>query len=373
MINELNLLSGSDLYPFHMPGHKRQATKSGSCDWLDGAYQHDITEINGFDDLQEPKDLILSIEKRIAAYYGTDHAFLSVNGSTCGNLALISALVPGGGCLMMDEGAHRSVYNAAKIRDLKIIRLNRISLSTAGLTACISTEEVEKKLKEAENKGRLPQAVLITSPTYEGFVSDIDEIADLVHGYGIKLIADSAHGAHLNISRAVDAAVVSLHKTLPAMTQVSAILVNGDRKMAEEIKRYINIYQTTSPSYILMSSAERCMDIMETRGEELIKRHEERLNNLFSINAELKRLQITGPEYKGRYGIYDFDLSKVVVTDRTGKKSGNEIYDIFRTRYGLQPEKAEKGFCLMMTSVMDTDEGFERLKEAIQRMDYNDI
>ncbi len=373
MISELNLLSGSDLYPFHMPGHKRQGTKDGSYDWLDGVYQHDITEINGFDDPPEPKDLILSIEKRIAAYYGTDHAFLSVNGSTCGTLASISALVPAGGYLMMDEGAHRSVYNAAKIRDLKTVRLSRIKLPEAGLTAGISTEEVERKLKEAENKGKLPQAVLITSPTYEGFISDIDEIADIVHGYGIKLIADSAHGAHLKIIRAADAAVVSLHKTLPAMTQVSAILVNGDPETAGEIKRYINIYQTTSPSYILMASAERCMNIMESRGEELKERHKERLKDLYSLNAKLNKLHITGPEYKGRYGIYDFDISKVVITDRTGKKSGQEIYDIFRTRYGLQPEKAEKGFCLMMTSVMDTDKGFERLKEAIQRMDDNDI
>lgn len=366
-------MSGSDLYPFHMPGHKRQSTGIGPDDWLDGVYRHDITEIDGFDDLQEPKDLISDIEKRIAGYYGADHAFLSVNGSTCGNLASISAFVQKGGYFMIDESAHRSVYNAALIRDLKTVLLERNRLPEGGLTACISAEEVKEKLKRAEREEKLPMAVLITSPTYEGFIADVDSIADIVHGYGIKLIADSAHGAHLDISKKADAAVVSLHKTLPAMTQVSALLVNGDQDTADEIKRYINIYQTTSPSYILMASAERCMYVMESRGTELKKRHRERLKELYSIDKELKKLHLAGPGYAGKYGISDFDLSKIPVTDRTGSKTGREIYDIFRNKYHLQPEKAEKGYCLMMTSVMDTDEGFERLKRAIQNMDDSDI
>ena len=386
MIDELSALSESELYPFHMPGHKRRGLSDllslGSEDadimgkerkykefWLDGAYAHDITEIDGFDDLQKPDGIIADIEERIAAYYGVDRAFLSVNGSTCGNLSAISALVPHGGCLMMDEGCHRSVHNTVAIRELTAILLERELIPESGLSACISLDETEKKLSEAKNKTMLPNAVLITSPTYEGFIADTETIADLVHSYDIPLIVDGAHGAHLPVCREVDVTVVSLHKTLPAMTQVSAVLVNGKRINPDEIKQYINIYQTTSPSYILMASAERCFDIMEENGEKLKSKLAENLDRLYSINETLQRLYLTGSECTNEYGIYDFDRSRVNVMDRTGFLTGSELYDLFRTKYQLQPEKHTDRTCLMLTTVMDTEEGFDRLMVALKEMD----
>ena len=386
MIDELSALSESELYPFHMPGHKRRGLSDllslGSEDadimgkerkykefWLDGAYAHDITEIDGFDDLQKPDGIIADIEERIAAYYGVDRAFLSVNGSTCGNLSAISALVPHGGCLMMDEGCHRSVHNTVAIRELTAILLERELIPESGLSACISLDETEKKLSEAKNKTMLPNAVLITSPTYEGFIADTETIADLVHSYDIPLILDGAHGAHLPVCREVDVTVVSLHKTLPAMTQVSAVLVNGKRINPDEIKQYINIYQTTSPSYILMASAERCLDIMEEKGEELKSKLTKNLNRLYSLNETLKKLYIIGSELINKYGIYDLDRSKINVIDRTGFMTGRKIYDSFRKKYHIQPEKCTEYTCLLLTTVMDSEEGFDRLTEAIKDID----
>lgn len=396
MIDELSALSESDIYPFHMPGHKRRGvrdllkadgfvgsdTKSAWQDkgyWLDEAYAHDITEIDGFDDLQKPDGIIADIEERIAAYYGFDRAFLSVNGSTCGNLSAISALVPHGGCLMMDEGCHRSVYNAVKIRELKTIYLERETIPESDLSACISLGEVKKKLSEAENKNMLPAAVLITSPTYEGFIADVSGIADAVHEYGIPLIIDGAHGAHFTakdnearfpmLSDKADIIVVSLHKTLPAMTQVSAVLINGKKIDHDEIKRYINIYQTTSPSYILIASAERCLDIMEETEAELKNKLIKNLNKLYSLNDILQKLYLAGCDYIGKYGVHDFDRSKVNVMDRTGSLTGRELYDFFRTKYYLQPEKCTDHTCLMLTTVMDTEDGFNRLTEAIKDID----
>ena len=386
MIDELSALSESELYPFHMPGHKRRSLRdllkpdSEDADsigkeqqykgyWLDEVYAHDITEIDGFDDLQKPDGIIADIEKRIAAYYDTDKAFLLVNGSTCGNLSSISALVPHSGRLLMDEGCHRSVYNAVEICELTAIYLERKIVPASGLTACISPDEIEKKLSEAKAKDMLPDAVLITSPTYEGFIADTDSIADMVHSYDIPLIVDGAHGAHLPVCKGADVTVVSLHKTLPAMTQVSAVLVNGKRINPDEIKQYINIYQTTSPSYILMASAERCLDIMEEKGEELKSKLTKNLNRLYSLNETLKKLYIIGSELINKYGIYDLDRSKINVIDRTGFMTGRKIYDSFRKKYHIQPEKCTEYTCLLLTTVMDSEEGFDRLTEAIKDID----
>ncbi len=379
MIDALSALAGSELYPFHMPGHKRTSlpediVKNGS--WLSEVYTHDITEIDGFDDLQDPRGMIKDIETRLAGLYGAEKAFLSVNGSTCGNLSAISALVSKGSLFLADEGAHRSVYNAALIGEREILPLRRETIPGTGLTACISAGEVETKLREAKNKNKLPEAVVITSPTYEGFIADTDTIADIVHGYGIPLIVDGAHGAHYTadktacfprLSKKADITVVSLHKTLPAMTQAAAVLINRTDAV-REIKRWINIFQTTSPSYILMASADACLQVMEARGEELKKNLAGELERLYSINPSLKHLYLTGNEHVGKYGIHDFDKSKINILDR-GNMTGAELYDIFRKRYRLQPERCGEHTCLMMSSIMDTKEGFDRLIGAIKETD----
>ncbi len=377
LAEKLDSLSGSDLYPFHMPGHKRHTIKAGKpcntdtseADWLDLAYRHDITEIDGFDDLQEPHEIIAEIEERIAGHYGSDKAFLSVNGSTLGNLASISYLVPHSGRLLMDRGAHQSVYNAVRLNELKADFLERKMIAGNGLSSCIGCEEVEKHLFEAKKEECLPQAVIITSPTYEGFIADVACIADIVHGYDIPLIVDGAHGAHLEAEHKADITVVSLHKTLPALTQLSAILVNGERADIRELKEYINIFQTTSPSYILMASAGRCFDILKKYGDRLKAVLKDDLDQLYALNQQMKCLYLTGAEQTGSYGIHDFDRSRVNIMDRTGRMTGREIYYILRNVYRLQPEKSTDRTCLLITGMMDSREGFERLKQALLDMD----
>lgn len=382
MMDELARHAESDMYPFHMPGHKRQRVGFGystdSRDWLDEIVPYDITEIDGFDDLQSPKGMIADIECDLAELYGAKRAFLLVNGSTCGNLSAISALVPRAGRLLADKGAHRSVFNAAFIGGLELTYLERKEIPDIGLTANVSPEEIKQRLLEADASGKLPDAVLVTSPTYEGFMADVDQIAEIVHGYGVPLILDSAHGAHFTkdqdpvlpeLSKEADITIVSLHKTLPALTQVSAMLVNGSIAEPDDVKKYINIFQTTSPSYILMASADRCVSIMRAYGSDIKKKLIANLDRLYSLNGSLKNLLLTGPEYAGKYGIFAYDKSKINIMDRTGGMSGQELYDIFRNEYHLQPEKADEKTCLMMTGVMDSGTGFERLFQAIKRID----
>ena len=365
MIQELTALAGSDVLPFHMPGHKRRSDGS----WIEEIYRYDITEIDGFDNLQDPKGLISDIEKGFAEYYGADKAHLLVNGSTCGILSAISAAVPHRELLLMDRGAHQSAFNAAFLGELRTAYINRAAISGYEISACISPEEVGRMLKAAEEKKDLPKAVFLTSPTYEGFIADTEKIADMVHDHDIPLIVDGAHGAHLNVSKRADITVVSLHKTLPALTQLSVLLVNGDRVDDTEIKRFINIFQTSSPSYILMASAEKCLGYLKEKSGSAKESLDKELDRVYALKSRLRKIDIIGPEYIGKNGIYGYDRSKINLVDRSGRADGQQIYDTLRKKSGIQPEMAMGADCLLMTSVMDTHDSLGRLMDAIEATD----
>ncbi len=365
MIQELTVLTGSDVRPFHMPGHKRRSDGS----WIEEIYRYDITEIDGFDNLQEPAGLIADIEKGFAEYYGADKAHLLVNGSTSGILSAISAVVPHRELLLMDRGAHQSAFNAAFLGELRTAYMKRATIDGYEISACVSPEEVSRMLQAAAEKQDLPKAVFLTSPTYEGFIADTEKIADLVHEHDIPLIVDGAHGAHMSVSKKADITVVSLHKTLPALTQLSVLLVNGSLVDDAYIKRYINIFQTSSPSYILMASAEKCLEYLKEKSGPAKESLDKELDRVYSLKSRLRKIDIIGPEYVGKDGICGYDKSKINLVDRSGRADGQLIYDTLREKGGIQPEMAMGYDCLLMTSVMDTHESIDILLDAIKTAD----
>ena len=182
---------------------------------------------------------------------------------------------------------------------------------------------------------------------------------------------DGAHGAHLPVYNEADITIVSLHKTLPALTQLAAILVNGRYIDKNRVKRFINIFQTSSPSYVLMAAAEGCLDLLEREGKERRARLEKELESIYKLKDSLQKLDIIGPEYIGRYGICAYDRSKINLTDRTGTTDGKTIYEILRKKHHIQPEMSMGRNCLLITSIMDTKDGFERLRNAILDIDHS--
>ena len=361
MIKELKELKNSDMYPFHMPGPKRNM--SGYP--FEEAYNMDITEIDGFDNLQDPEGLIKEIEIRAAEYMHCSEAHILVNGSTCGVLAAISSLVPHHGTLLMARNSHQSAYNAALIGELNLRYLFPELIPDYCLNGGIKPEKVEEALSE----NRDISAVYITSPTYEGIISDIPEIAKTAHKHGVPLIVDSAHGAHLDICSEADAVIVSLHKTLPAFTSTALCLLNGDIIDRRKVRQYINIFQTSSPSYVLIAGVENCFDILENEGEERFAGLHSKIASLRGIAERLENIHIIGSEFTGIYAVKAFDESKLLLTDTSGNLGGRQLYDVLRDRYHLQPEMSEGRICLCMTSIMDTEEGFGRLENAIKEID----
>lgn len=351
------------IYPMHMPGHKR------AMEWKINPYAYDITEIGGFDDLHKPSGVLAELNGRIAARYGADEAFLTVNGSTSGVMTAISAAVKPGGTILLDRGSHRSAYGAVFLRRLGAEYVYPRLDAETGIGRGISAADVEKKLNGSDTI----RAVHITSPTYEGAVSDIPAIAAAAHAHGLPLIVDAAHGAHFGlyggfpdspVSQGADAVIMSLHKTLPAFTQTAVICIRGDRIKAGNIRRYFNLYVSTSPSYLLMASAERCMDFLDERGAAAFEEYGALLRAFRSKCETLERLYLWRPA-----GVYDFDEGKLVIcTDRSGI-SGPELAGLLRSRYSVETELTSARYVIAMTSCMDKAECYDRLWTALREID----
>ncbi|MCR5651572.1 MAG: hypothetical protein K6F86_10360 [Lachnospiraceae bacterium] len=361
MKEELFSLNSSDIYPFHMPGHKRAVRN----DPLSPAYGIDITEIEGFDALSDPRGMIMDLQNRAASYYGADHAFLLVNGSTCGVLAAISCLVPHRKKLLMARNSHKSAYDAVYLGELDPVYVYPGTIPECGISGSVSADEIGRLLSETQDI----RAVFITSPTYEGILSDVDKIADTVHSFNIPLIVDMAHGAHLEISKKADIVITGLHKTLPAFTSSALCLVNGTRIYPERLKFFINIFQTSSPSYIIMAGMEGCFDILDREG---VKRKEELSRMLKELYDQCSRnacLKLLDEDTAKRSSAFGKDDSKICIYDRSGRLNGSGIAGILREQYHIEPEYGEGRVCLCISSIMDSKDGFERLAKALRETD----
>ena len=265
---KLNELEQSDIYPFHMPGHKRAFLPFAN------PYAIDITEIEGFDNLHHATGILQEAQQKAADLYGAKKTYYLVNGSTCGLLAAISAAVPRGEKILMARNCHKAVYHAMYLRQLVPVYLYPED-TAYGIQGQVTPQMVQKQLKQTPDI----RAVVITSPTYDGVVSDIKNIADTVHAYGIPLIVDEAHGAHFGFSPefpenatrlGADAVIMSVHKTLPAFTQTALLHLCSDRIAEKKVAQFLGIYETSSPSYLLMAGIEKSLQIIEKDRENAV-------------------------------------------------------------------------------------------------------
>ncbi len=355
----------SDFYPMHMPGHKRNKE---FC--MVNPYEIDITEIDGFDNLHEAEELLRDAMKRAAAIYQTKETFFLVNGSTCGLLAGISALTKKGDKVLVARNSHKAVYNAIFLNELHPIYLYPEMDEEYGIALQIDPKQVRERMEENTDI----KLIVITSPTYEGIVSDIQAISEIAHEYGACLLVDEAHGAHLPfmknapksaLSMGADVVIQSVHKTLPAFTQTALLHINSDRVNKEEIRRYLGIYQTSSPSYVLMAGIDQCMQFLENGSSRFLCYEKE----LELLNQELlkeDKIRLWQPMGSG----IPKDPTKLVLTKGSG--SGRALYDEFRLCYHIQPEMASKDYVLLMSTVGDTKEGLKRVQQAVRMMNQKE-
>lgn len=362
LYRKLKEYAESDFYPYHMPGHKRRLYG----ETLSHLAELDITEIDGFDNLHDAKGILKQIQEKAAMLYGAEESFFLVNGSTAGILSAISATVPEGGRILMVRGCHKAVYHGVYLRKLEPQYLYEKTDELFNCCLPVTVAQVEQELE----KNTDICAVLIVSPTYEGLVADVGGIAETVHKRGIPLIVDSAHGAHLGFHPAwpenaaklgADLVIESLHKTLPAPTQTAILHVSGSLVNREKLKRFLQIYQTSSPSYLFMSAMEEALDIIAQRKEELFSDFLTNWNEMIAALGKCKSIRILQKE--------NGDIGKLVVMDGSGHLSGGKLYEKLLNDYHLQPEMATEEYVLAMFTVGDTKEAFSRLTKALLEID----
>ena len=368
----LEIYSQEDYYPFHMPGHKRNPDTVNT----DLPFDRDITEIDGFDNLHHPEGILKKAQETAANVYGTKECYYSVNGSTAALLAAVSAAVPRKGQILVARNCHKAVYHALYLRNLIPTYVYPQMDPKWWINGGISPDKVERAL--AENPEI--KAVLLTSPTYDGVVSDIEKIAEIVHRYEIPLIVDEAHGAHFHFSNyfptsaaelGADLIIQSFHKTLPSMTQTAVLHNCSDRVDSRLIRRFMGIYQSSSPSYILMASMDACMEKMSSDGNEMFREFTKILEKARRRLSECKYIRLVSPEI-GTAGVFDYDRSKLLFSTRYASMTGSELAQILLENYHIQVEMETEHYVLALAAVGDSEEGFERLCQAIEEIDQEE-
>lgn len=364
-------------YPLHMPGHKRRLDPSGGL-----PISIDITEVDGMDDLHNASGILAEAEARTAALYGSPCCRYLVGGSTVGILSAIRACCSRNGTVLAARNCHKSVWHAAELMNLTTVFLMPERIGTFDLFGSVRPEEVAGKLRKHPEA----EAVVITSPTYEGVLSDVRAIAEICHAAGVPLIVDEAHGAHLGlrtenssdraffpqgaVSCGADVVIQSAHKTLPCLTQTSWMHIQGNLVSPKRVDHELDVFETSSPSYPLMASLDAATCFLTREGGDYLHRWEECLTAFAEKTRGLRYLRIPGiTDPLPRTAAFARDPGKILISGRDAGLTGGALADILRTRYQFETEMAVGWNVLAMTSMADDPEAIERFAEALQEID----
>lgn len=367
-------------YPWHMPGHKRQLQTAADLCGTEAAQEAvwqqlcrlDFTEIPGLDEYHSPEGIIRQAQEQAAEFYGVKNSYYLVNGSTVGILASMTAACPRGSRVLVGRNCHCSVYHGIELLDLQADYVYPKWLSEWDFYGGVSVEAVRVHLQKHPDT----RAVILTSPTYEGVVSDIEGIANVVHAYGAVLIVDEAHGAHLKwmpglpasaVDCGADLVIESLHKTLPALTQTAVLHRCSDRILEQDVFHYVSLYQSTSPSYVLLASMDYAVHFMEAHPEEIAS-YRDRLNRFRSKVQGLLHIRLFDGNVQEDACIYGYDNAKIVLLGKKAGMTGEALAEMLAS-HGQIVEMAGAGYVICMTSVMDTEEAFSELFRVLERID----
>lgn len=366
LYNGIKKLAKENAYPMCMPGHKRNRQLVN-----DSLLDFDFTEVDGSDNMHLPTGIILDAEKKMAEHNKCDESLFLVNGGSSGVLTAILGTVNPGDKIALCRNAHKSVYNA-----LVLSGATPVHISPEVLPCGIAVGITENALETAFQRYPDIKAVLITSPTYEGFASNITELANCAHRHNTVLIVDETHGAHFGFSevfpksameQGADISIQSWHKTLPCPNQSAVINFKGNRLNISKLKSAYSMVQTTSPSYIMMCLMDKTRALF-TENESYFARYSENLKNIRARLKNLVNLRLLGAEYIGKNGVCDIDIGKIVIL--TGKKtSGSVLAQMLLKGYNIQIELCSLNHIIAMTSVADSKERLDALADALLEID----
>lgn len=376
LLEYLKNYKNKNILPFHMPGHKRNINIANYLKILGAEY--DLTEIYSMDDLYEPQGIIKECQKNAQSLWGSEHSYFLINGSTGGILAGIRACTHTNDKILIARNCHKSVYNAVELCNLTPKYILPDMIENLPIYSSINPQAVYNELNESFSKGERISLIVLTSPTYEGIISDINKITEIAHSFGVPVLVDEAHGSHLDISEfftdgaikaGADIVVQSLHKTLPSLTQTAIVHLNSKIIQPKQLQRQLSVFQTSSPSYLFMSSIDCCIRFLQ-ENKELFDDWNNNLLYFKSRVSNLKNLSILNYTFIPN-DIYAFDNSKIVISTVGTTINGNQLMDILRTQYNIELEMCSADYAIAMTSIVDTRENLEVLANSLLEIDKN--
>lgn len=351
----LKMYLGTQPLPMHMPGHKRNTGV------ISDIFSRDITEISGFDNLHSPSGLLKDLEDAAASLWNKEHAYCSVGGATSMILSAVcaSAICNPGSEVLVAMNCHLSVWNALALSGSNVVPLMPAFDPQFPFSGPVTPAEVENMLV----RNPKIKTVIITSPTYEGVISDTEQIYKITKRYDACLITDCAHGAHLGLDdgffgpdAAGDIVIKSLHKTLNAPTQTAVMLTSADCPVPEGVlMNFIDIFETTSPSYVLLGGISRCIASLN-KSKDILKPWENGIVYAEDVLSSLKNYKLWRAPCRER--------SKLVILG-DGLKLANNL----RCDYNVECEAAFATHLIAMTGIGDTEDSIKRFCDAVIRLD----
>jgi arginine/lysine/ornithine decarboxylase len=357
------------LESFHVPGHKFGAIFSPKgLTFFRDILKLDATELTGLDDLHAPESVIAESQALTAALYGVNHSFFLVNGSTVGNLAMILSVCGEDDLVLVQRNSHKSIINGLMLAGAKAVYLSPEFDPEVRVPAHVKKDTIKAALEQYPQA----KAVILTNPNYYGMAVDLTEVIEEAHKRGIPVLVDEAHGAHFTIGSpfpksavecGADVVVHSAHKTLPAMTMGSYLHVKSNLVSLEKIRYYLQILQSSSPSYPIMASldlARHYLAMIKQEGiNEITKQIQQFINGLNEI-PQIKVVYSKHPEITT-------DLLKVTVQTRSSL-SGFELRQQFE-KHGIFPEMADAHnvvFVLPLAKDFHLDKTLKNIKESLK-------
>jgi len=359
--------------PFDVPGHKRGKGNKELTDFLgENCMTVDVNSMKPLDNLCHPVSVIKEAEELAADAFGAKHAFFMINGTTSAVQSMVLTACKKGDKIIMPRNVHRSAINALVISGATPVYVNPGVNKELGIPLGMSLKDVEKAI--ASNPDA--KAVLVNNPTYYGVCSPLKDIVEFAHKYGMLVLVDEAHGTHFYFNKNLpvsamsanaDMAAVSMHKTGGSLTQSSFLLINNNVSEGY-VRQIINLTQTTSGSYLLMSSLDISRKNLALNGKDIFNRVVSLANYAREEINKIGGYYAYGSELINNDTVFDFDITKLSVHTRSIGLAGIEVYDILRDDYNIQIEFGDIGNILAIISVGDKALAIERLISAMSEI-----
>ena len=370
ILNQLGEIVNNNLVSFHVPGHKlgKIYDRLGYSNILESLYKMDTTEILGTDNLHSPEGIIKESQERAARVFNSKNTYYLVNGSTCGIQAAIMSVCNPKDKIIVNRDCHQSVINTLILGDIEPAYIYPQIDNKTNILMGIKIEDAIDTI----DKNLDAKAILLTYPTYYGKVYDLKTICNYAHSKGMIVIVDEAHGAHLGLSdklpmtaleQGADIVVQSTHKTLPSFTQSSMVHIQGERVNQERLTSILRMIESSSPSYMLMSSLELAVDIYETKGKDLM---DELLDNIDIFKKNMEK-------YKNINIYNDNDRTKIFISSKELGMTGYELDEMLRMNYNVQVELSNYYGILLICTIGNDRGDFKSLEYALADISLNHI